>query len=273
MSDYKEKYDLSESEAAFLDTFAKPNPESSTAGCPECENRGYTLNSDGLVVNCRCWKDRLYAEKYRESGVPPAFFGKTLAADWNLRQDAFGEDLGIHAARKQKIYNLMSKYIKAIPAICAGLPLRLRHRDGTVTKVASIRLIGGNASGKTLLAAIAAQTSIRSGLNTRFFDFTELCSVLTDYHNPELIREAAEDFKTADLIVIDGITNYLINLPSFVFELDRLSRIRLNSGKPIILTCFPDYRQFRAGQSFESLLESTFPVELPTTKPPAPRYS
>jgi hypothetical protein len=255
---------------AALNGTPEARAESSDDGCADCDYKGYRINADGLAVNCHCFKDRLYFLKFAEAGIPPEYFGNTLSSHWNLTQDAYGEDLGVLAMQKQKAFNLMSRYIKVLPAICAGLPLRLRHRSGDVTKVKSLLVEGGEKSGKTLLAAVAAQSAIRNGLDVQFFDWTQLVGILMDYRSDEKLRETRVRFGEADLIVIDGVFNYHIPVPSFEFELDLISRARLNSGRPTLITMSAEFK--KGGPGWKSLIDSAFPLRLPSPLSPKQRY-
>ena len=227
-------------------------------GCAECQ-----------AMHGQCWectKRQKLHELYAEAGITQLYFDKTINSDWNLKQDVNSRDLSLNDLRRKKFVGaLMLKYINALPALMAGKKFQIKNDNGIIKEsFNSVLLVGGSNSGKTLLSAIAIQSAIAKGKNCKMFEWSEICSAFQSFDARQQIEEIAEEMKLMDLVVIDGVTNYNINTPFFLMNLDRVSRARLNSNNPTIITCDPDYVNIQAKQGWNTLLNSCKKLELPT---------
>ncbi len=79
----------------------------------------------------------------------------------------------------------------------------------------------------------------------------------------DAIEEIADKFKNNDFIVLDGIENYPYFTPYFFVQLDRICKLRLNSGKPIMMFSNGTHDQIKAGSGWASLLKSCLLIKLP----------
>jgi hypothetical protein len=232
--------------------------------CSACQDKGYFLTEENEAILCKCDKDKNLFRRYVDSNIPKIFFNKTLNSDWNLCQDAYGNDLGPSKIKKEKIFKIISKYIQLFAYMRGGYKIIYKKKNGTNQHYNSMILVGEIMSGKTLLASIIAQEAIKSGLNVKFFEWSDLCIKLSDFSAKEEHSLISEDFKNKDLIIIDGVSAYKINSASFMIQLDRLCRLRINSGKMTIITSDKTYKNVDYGQGWKSLISDFFVINLPS---------
>ena len=74
-----------------------------------------------------------------------------------------------------------------------------------------------------------------------------------------------DDFKNTDFIAVDGIEHYNYTHPQLPQQLDRLAKIRLNSGKPIVFMSFGSMN-FSSTSGWTSLIDSCLKLRLPYIK-------
>lgn len=231
-------------------------------GCVLCDYSGYTTNNIGKAVMCTCEKERFYKKLYRQSNVPFLFESKTLD-DWNTRTDSLGRDLGNEEQISQKVITLLKFYEKKFSRICEGDCPKVKHTGNIVSRLHSILFDGKSGSGKTFIASVMVQTAIRKNLTTKYFEWSDLISVMTDFDKKEEFDQINEDFKTLDFIVVDGIEQYSYTHPLFVQNLDRLAKSRLNSGKPIFLMVLGSTSSISSGSGWNSLIRNCLTIRLP----------
>lgn len=254
---------------AFLSALRAEGNKNTDGKCPDCKGHGSWTDENGKAVLCHCLKNQMWREKYATAGIPPKYFGKTLDEKWNLKQDAWGEDLKpADLNRKNMVKQLLNKYIKALPAICAGIPLKIIPTHGMTINVTNILLVGGAGSGKSLIAACAAQEAIQQTLTVQYFDYSELYHDLSSFDSRDKQDIIANAFEHKDFIVIDGLTYYEIRNPVLAVQLDRVARARQRSGKPTLITSYRDYDKIDAGPGWKSMLSTSFTFRLPTQLPP-----
>jgi DNA replication protein DnaC len=133
------------------------------------------------------------------------------------------------------------------------------------TPLHSIIFDGKNGSGKTFIGAVLVQSAIKKGLSAKYFDWTEIISILSDYDKKEEFDKMNEEFKNIDLIAIDGIEQYKHTHPQFPQNLDRLAKSRVNSGKPFILLTYGT-SGISTGSGWGSLLRNCLTIRLPYTR-------
>lgn len=262
----EKKVNLDKSELDYIEEM-KIIPDEGIYYCSECNDKGYKLvpqENDIEQINlCKCEKKKLWHKTFEEAGVPRDFLDLTIESSWNLNQDAFGNDLGPQKPLKEKIGRWMEKYINAIPALISGLKLTVISKHKCPTKINSVLIVGGVKSGKSLLSSVAVQQTLLKGFTARIYDWIFLCNILSQYECREEQNAIVEDFAYCDLIVIDGVENYDIHSPCFKIQLDRISRERLRSGKPLIITSDLNYEKIVSGNSWISLLQSCHKIVLP----------
>jgi len=244
---------------------AKLKRMSDVKGCTLCDYTGYTTNDNGKAAMCTCLKEQFFKELFHKANVPKSFWNKTVA-DWNTRTDSYGKDLGAQQNISEKIYSLLSFYERNLGNICRGKFPKLKHTYNVVREVCSIHFEGGIGSGKSFIAAVIVQSAIRRNLSAKYYDWTELIQILTDFEKKEQADEVLEDFKELDLVAIDGIEIYTYNHPQLSIHLDRISKARLHSGKPILLFSNGNAQQISTGSGWNSLLKSCLTIRLPYIK-------
>jgi len=241
---------------------AKIYRKSTGIGCVLCDYSGYTINNKGKAVMCSCEKDRFYKQVYQQNNVPRLFYGKTLD-DWNTRTDSLGRDLGAEEQVSQKVITLLKYYEKHFERICQGDSPRIKHTGNVVSKLHSILFDGKSGSGKTFIASVMVQTAIRKNLSSKYYEWSDLVSIVTDFDKKEEFEKINEEFKTLDFIVIDGIEQYSYTHPHFGQNLDRLIKSRLNSGKPTFLMVLGSTSNISTGSGWNSLVRNCLTIRLP----------
>jgi len=233
-------------------------------GCPLCDYSGYTTNVKGKDVMCSCEKEKFLKELYAKANVPNVYVGKTLD-DWNTRTDAHGRELGIEQINSERVYTLTKYFEKHLANIVNNDPPYIRHTGNMRTPLHSIIFDGKNGSGKTFIGAVLVQSAIKKGLSAKYFDWTEIISILSDYDKKDEFDKMNEEFKNIDFIVIDGIEQYKHTHPQFPQNLDRLAKSRVNSGKPFILLTYGT-SGISSGSGWGSLLRNCLTIRLPYTR-------
>lgn len=249
-------------DAKDLKTHAYQLRKESGKGCALCDYHGYTINYKGQHAICACVKEKLLLDIYRVANVPNVYIGKTIE-DWNTRTDGLGNDLGIQQTTSEHIYSLLKFYVKHLDNICSGGSPKIHHSNNVVNKLHSILFEGNIGSGKTFIASILVQEAIKKNLSSKYFEWSELVQAFTDFDKKDIADNIADDFRNLDFIAIDGIEYLNYNHPQLPFQLDRISKARLNSGKPIVLFTFGNISQIYGGSGWTSLIKNCLQVRLP----------
>jgi DNA replication protein DnaC len=279
----RKKVVLTQSETEYLDTIASVTKTNGKYFCPNCKDKGFVIaeNDDNEIAEiCPCQITKLWNKVFIEAGVSIEFFDKTIETDWNLQQDAYGNDLGANKKRKQKIGEFMANYVKNIPILNAGYKFTINRKNKSPLKINSLLLVGGNKSGKSLLAAIAIQETLKKGLSAKMFDWLELRKLMHEYNKKEEQEEIMQDFSNKALIVIDNVQNVkrsndnsVNQMADFaILEFERLCRRRIASGKPTIITSDSTYPEINAGNNWQNLIESCYTIQLPSPVAPESKF-
>jgi len=230
-------------------------------GCALCDYSGYTTNYKGKDVMCSCEKEKFLKELYVKANVPRVYVGKSLD-DWDIRTDAQGRDLGIESTTSERVLSLLNFFDRYMVDIVNNDPPSLRHTRNIKTPLKSIIFDGKNGSGKTFIGAVLVQSAIKKGLSSKYYDWTEIISILSDFDKKDEFDKMNDEFKSLDFIVIDGIEQYKHTHPQFPQNLDRLSKSRVNSGKPFILLTYGT-SSISSGSGWNSLLRNCITIRLP----------
>jgi hypothetical protein len=230
-------------------------------GCALCDYSGYTTNYKGKDVMCSCEKEKFLRELYNKANVPRVYIGKSID-DWNIRTDSHGRDLGLESTTSERVLVLLKYFEKYLVDIVNNDPPTIRHTGNIKTPLTSIIFDGKNGSGKTFIGAVLVQSAIKKGLSAKYYDWTEIISILSDFDKKDEFDKMNEEFKNLDFIVIDGIEQYKQTHPQFPQNLDRLSKSRVNSGKPFILLTYGT-SNISTGSGWNSLLRSCITIRLP----------
>lgn len=260
---------LTKSETDYLaEMKSKSNKEDGC--CEKCNDNGFIFVENNNIeecVICDCKKQKQWEQTFFDAGIPRGFTNKSVAADWNVSQDAFGNDLGSSKKIKADIGRFIDKYIKAIPAIVGGIKLVITRPGRSSLKINSLLLVGGNKSGKSLLAAIAVQEALTRGLTAKMYDWTELFDILSDFHKKDQQEILTNEFMDLHFIAIDGVAmETATQSPCFITQLDRLSRIITKYDKPILITSSEHYCKKGIGSNWQSLVESCYKIKLPSPR-------
>lgn len=230
-------------------------------GCALCDYSGYTTNYKGKDVMCSCEKEKFLKELYAKANVPRVYVGRTLD-DWNTRTDAHGRELGIEQINSERVYTFLKHFEKHLVDIVNNDPPTVRHSGNIRSPLHSIIFDGKNGSGKTFIGAVLVQSAIKKGLSAKYYDWTEIISILSDFDKKDEFDKMNDEFKNLDFIVIDGIEQYKHTHPQFPQNLDRLSKSRVNSGKPFILLTYGT-SNISSGSGWGSLLRNCITIRLP----------
>ena len=234
-------------------------------GCALCNYSGYTTNLKGKAVMCSCEKDKFLRELYAKSNVPRIFVGKTID-DWNTRTDSHGRDLGMEQINSERIYRMLTYFDKHLVSIVNNDPPTIIHTGNIRSKVQSLIFEGKVGSGKTFIAAVLVQSAIKKGLSAKYYDWTEIISILSDFDKKDEFDKMNEEFKNLDFIAIDGIEQYKHTHPQFPQNLDRLAKSRVNSGKPFVLLVSGGASSVSSSSGWSSLLRNCLTMRLPYTR-------
>ena len=263
--------ELEQKERDYLTEMSTVEKTNGEYFCHKCKDTGYTLSvtDDGNEVadTCECKSTKWWHDLFLESGIAPELFGKTMD-DWNLQQDAYGNDLGADKKRKKKIGEFMRKYLKIIPALIGGGKMEIKRKQQSTLFINSLLLLGGRKSGKSMLASIAVQEALRNGFTAKIYDWTELNKTLPRYDLREELDEIEANFKNCDLIVVDNVQDYNQKSNFFILQLDSICRKRWASGKPIIITSDSTYPTISNGNSWNNMLDSCYMIKLPSPVKP-----
>lgn len=256
----------------FLESLKSENKNN--GGCSSCGGSGSWLNNEGKVILCHCLKEQMWRDKFSTAGIPAKYFGKSLSENWNLKQDPWGNNLTQSALdKKTKVKAVLDKYINAMPALCAGRPIKIIPNRGTTINLMSLLLVGGQWSGKSLICSVLAQEAVKKKLSVSYYDYADLYADLSGFDNREKQSDLADDFARKDIIIIDGVINYDMRNPTLSIQLDRIGRARTKSGKPIVISAYDGYERIEAGPGWSSMMNSCFKITLPTPMPPQPYAS
>jgi DNA replication protein DnaC len=107
------------------------------------------------------------------------------------------------------------------------------------------------------------QSAIRKNLTSKYYEWSDLISVITDFDKKDEVEQINEEFKNLDFVVIDGIEQYSYTHPLFIQNLDRLVKSRLNSGKPIFLMILGSTSNISTGSGWNSLIQNCLTIRLP----------
>jgi hypothetical protein len=234
-------------------------------GCPLCDYSGYTTNIKGKSVMCSCEKEKFLKELYAKSNVPRIFIGKSID-DWNTRTDAHGRDLGMEQINSERVYKMLTYFEKNLVNILNNDSPTIIHTGNMRTKLQSLIFDGKVGSGKTFIAAVLVQSAIKKGLSAKYYDWTEIISILSDFDKKDEFDKMNEEFKNLDFIAIDGIEQYKHTHPQFPQNLDRLAKSRVNSGKPFVLMVSGGASSVSSSSGWNSLLRNCLTMRLPYTR-------
>jgi len=242
--------------------------------CSMCGGKGFLLDENHKAIECQCQKSKLLQKLYKEASIPVMYFGMTIVDNWDRNLDAFGMELGARKEDKIRIGEFINRYIKILPALSDGKKaVIVNKKQNKKLFFNSLLLVGGQHSGKTMIVSILCQEMINRAKTAKYYEWHNLSSILAEFRNSDSVDEVVDDFRSRDLIAIDGVMPYDLDSQSFLFNLNRISSTRLQSGKPIVITCSPEYteRSFKtqiqnpekSATVWNQLLEDCLTIHLP----------
>lgn len=254
-----------------LQNLPKPTAISS---CKFCQGFGYVTDVNGKAVICECEKQRRYANIFSSCGIPPKYHFKHLDDNvWYPHQDFKHRDIDEKSKKKKAMIKAFAqKYINVIPALCAitPMPFKLSINKLTVREVVNVLFLGGKNTGKSLIATIIAQETIRKGLRAHYYDWLDLKVLLKDFEQKEIHAEIMHKFATYDLIIVDNISadmaldNQTKKQSAYLVEkMDQVFNARRKANKPTILVCDGDYGDITLGRYFQEFVDDCFVIEFP----------
>ena len=140
---------------------------------------------------------------------------------------------------------------------------KIIHTGSIRSNLHSINFDGSIGSGKTFIASTLVQSSIKQGLTAKYYDWSDLIQVLSDFDRKDDAEQLLEEFKNLSFVAIDGVEHYSYQHPILPQQLDRISRARLNSGKPTVIMSYGNINQISGGSGWNSLLKNCLHCHLP----------
>lgn len=261
MDDFSKSLVFSTPTIEELKEAAKNYRKNSGQGCESCNYTGFISKATGSFM-CSCIKEKIFHDLFVKADIPKKYLGKQIH-DWNTRTDDLGNDLGLLQSTSENIAKLMQSYERNFYNICSGNPPKLIHSINVRTNLSNICFYGLNGSGKTFIASVMVQTAIRKNLTAKYYDWTDLLQLLTDFDKKKDLDDMAEEFKNYDFICIDGIENFNYSNPYLSMQLDRLCKARINSGKPYMLFGTGDIEKISTSSGWQSLISNCLSIRLP----------
>lgn len=244
-----------------MDNRAKLQRKKEGKGCTLCNYTGL-IQANDMSEFCSCVKNKMLSEIFAKANIPKIYFDKTVE-DWNTRTDNNGNDLGVHQSTSERVYVVLKNYDRVLSKICNGANITVKHSGNLTAKFHSINFDGGIGSGKTFIASVMVQSAIKQNLSAKYYDWSDILQIVTDYDKKDQLDEIVEDFKTLDFIALDGVENYNYNHPQMPIHIDRISKARLNSGKPIFIMSNGNVSSIVSCSGWPSLLRNCLTIRLP----------
>lgn len=233
---------------------------------------GYVIGEDGVTRSTEEAKAERMREHYRSCGIPDAYLKFTLA-HYTPQMSASGDLLGpAEIKKKESVKKLIDSYLKIIHRICGGWPLIVKRtkNDKQGKEISSLILRGGIGSGKTMLASIIAKEAAAKYLQVRYLRYTDLmASFMPMWGNEDEQSKIVKEFGYVDLVIIDGLKDVNSDDNKFVGlanNLERLAKVRADSGKPTIIT-IDETERISSGHPMRSLIELCTKINLPSLPP------
>lgn len=247
-----------------LKSDAKNRRKDEGIGCSICDYSGY-IKKDNKSSMCVCLKDQYFKELFIKANVPYLYVSKSVD-DWDTRIDSKGNHLGAEQKISEWVFTLIKAYDKKLSAIVNGNSPKIIHSHGQEDFLHSIIFEGAIGSGKTFIASVLVQSAIRKGLTSKFYDWTEIITTLSDFDKKDYVEVILDEFRNLDFIAIDAVEHYSY-MPNHVIPLlDRIFKARLNSGKPSIVMTSPNYTNINGGSGWNSFLRNCLSVKLPNAR-------
>jgi|694.fasta_scaffold05695_6 DNA replication protein DnaC len=211
--------------------------------------------------------DTQLKELFSNAGIPVKYHFKTLTTDWSKLYSPSGALTGLSKKRSEDVYNFVAAYMKAIPNIISGKPLKVKTPKA-IHMVSDLIFDGSKSSGKTLLMSLIAQEAIKKGCKVAYIEWTEYSDRFMSFEQ----RSANEDYYNtcleSDFLFIDNFYNYETSYSKFfIMQFDRLITHRVNKGK--ITVCSIDTVGSEnpvLGFSWNKFSRETFTFKLPGTE-------
>lgn len=236
-----------------------------TAVCKECSDTGRITKEDGTRAFCRCYSEKLWFSRFKESQIPELYFNTDLVA-WDSIRDGNHKTLTKpQQTKKKQVKKFVEHYIKCIRLLCGLPPQSLTLlRGNEPVKINSLKLVGGDGSGKTMLAAIIGMSAIKAGLSVKYLEWSDIVTTMSDLDQRTEQNEIVAQCRDSHVIIIDNIANTGVNWPYVKLQLERIAQARIKTGRPTILTFRDDYTE--AEGQWKSLINSAFLIELPSAQ-------
>jgi chromosomal replication initiation ATPase DnaA len=177
--------------------------------------------------------------RMKEACIPVSFFNVEMS-QWQNNQDSEGRNLSdIQSKQKRTAGDFVRKYIKILPYVCRGKSVKMKKGDHYPSLYFnSLCLVGGKASGKTMLGALIAKECTLVGEDVKYFPFHQLIylSGLRSFDSEQEQRVTMKDFENLSMIVVDDIDMEAGLSSNQMIYLKGLALNRVNSGMPYIIT-------------------------------------
>lgn len=236
-----------------------------SAVCKDCLDTGRVTKPDGSRVFCRCFSEKIWFSRFKESKIPELYYSTDLVA-WDTLRDGNQKTLTkAQQIKKQQVKKFIEHYIGCI-RLLSGLPPQslTLMRGNEPVKINSLKFTGGDGSGKTMLAAIVGMSAIKAGLSVKYLEWSDIVATMSDYEQRTEQNDIVAQCRESHVVIIDNIANTGLNWPYLKLQLERIAQARIKTGRPTILTFRDDYTE--AEGQWKSLINSAFLIELPSSQ-------
>lgn len=231
----------------------KPRPQ---GDCPICGGSGFILQADGTAKHCVCYAERRLLAAQKRAGLQPMLRRMSFA---NFDLACYAPGIQAPAGRGQTYYELAkaakTKTEELCLAVCRGEQPR------------GLLLLGQVGSGKTHLAAAAANRLLQKGRSVLFIVVPDLLDELKsgfggdETTGQDLLRRA----KRVEVLVLDDLGTH--NMSDWTRGvLFAILNFRLNEGLTTIATSNFDETALKEAlglRSFSRLVALCEPCKLP----------
>lgn len=201
---------------------------------------------------------------FENAGIPVKYHFKNLATDWSKIYSPNGVLTGLAKKRSEDVFSFVEAYIKALPNVISGKPLKVKTPKA-IHMVTDVIFDGSKSSGKTLLMSLIAQEAIKSGYKVAYIEWTEYSDRFMSFEQRAANEEYYNSCLDCDFLFIDNFYNYETSYSKFfLMQFDRLITHRTNKGK--ITICSVDTVGSEnpiLGFSWNKFSRETFTFKLP----------
>ena len=188
--------------------------------CEKCGGRGYIKINDDVVETCECTKKKDLIRRMHEAHIPKRM-AKAKLEDWDLKQNAVGEDL---SPSQIKCKSYVETVLRTLYDTRDFPFERIKIDDNFYSQTL---FTGPEDSGKTFCLSMLCKKAVAKGATVKFYDWFDLTSALDRFDNREELDNLLYNFGHCDLIAINAVAKVDLGTQA-KNQLSRLFRKRTN---------------------------------------------